>query len=153
MYLYRSTFSPTRRKRTTSTDTDESSNYANFIHPDVVVLPDLITELPPSASTSANTVALQIPFYVKLPRQVTKSPNRATNYVVPKATLKHIVKQDKEVIGAVVRNSVSPSLTDQLLDGWKIVATVCLAVISVSLAVGILVATGFAVFKFKQSQM
>lgn len=115
----------------------------------MVILPNRTVELPTNGANT-DTVSLQIQFYVKLPPQVNRSPNRATNYVVPKATLKEIVTEEKDFIGAVVRNSVSPSLTEQVLGGWRVVATVCIVVISVALFVAIVVAVSYAAYKFRQ---
>lgn len=113
----------------------------------MVILPNHITQL--QDTTTAQTT-LTIQFYVKLPELVNRSPYRATNYVVPRATLKHIVSQDGEVIGAVVRNSVTPSLTEQLLDVWRVAASVCLLVICVAVCVAVVVGAGFAWHKYRQ---
>lgn len=152
---YRSTFTPSGgRQRRNTNSIDETSNYANFIQPHVVILEDKTTEVKPgeasAVSQNSDTVSLQIQFYVKLPSEVGRSPYRATNYVVPRATLSRIVQQDREVIGAVVRNSVAPSLTDTVLSGWKVVAAVCLAVISLILAGLVFVGVGYVVYKYKQ---
>ena len=147
-FLCSSSFQPSRRKRSSSS-VDETSNYANFTQPHVVILPNSTTELKPlAASNEGDTVSLKIEFYVKLPDRVDRSPNRATNYVVPKATLKQIVREDNDVIGAVVRNSVAPSLTEQILNGWRVVATVCLVIISVAVTAAIVAAVSFAAYKY-----
>ena len=103
-----------------------------------------------TATTNTNTISLNIQFYVKLPQSANRSPNRATNYVVPRATLSYIVEQDSGVIGDVVRSSVSPSLTDQLISGWKVVGTVCLVVISVAITVAIMVGVAYVAYKYRQ---
>ena len=145
-FLCRSSFQPSRRRRRSSS-VDETSNYANFTQPHVVILPNSTTEL--ATSNEGDTVSLKIEFYVKLPNRVTdRAPNRATNYVVPKATLKQIVREDNDVIGAVVRNSVAPSLTEQILNGWRVVATVCLVIISVAVTAAIVAAVSFAAYKY-----
>lgn len=60
------------------------------------------------------------------------------------------MSQDREVIGAVVRSSVAPSLTGGLLDGWKVAATVCLVVISVAVFAAIVSGVVYAGYKYKQ---
>ena len=117
----------------------------------MVILPDKISEVRPEASTSnPDTTSLRIQFYVKLPSEVGRSPHRSTNYVVPKDTLSRIVSQDREVIGAVVRNSVSPSLTEVVLDLWKVVASVCISVISVGVTAAVIAGVCYAAYKYKQ---
>ena len=93
--------------------------------------------------------SLQIRFYVKLPDQAERSPSRATNYVVPKNTLTEIVSQDKEVISAVVRNTVSPSLTQQVLNGWKVATIVIVAILSSAIVVSLVVAAIFIGYKIR----
>ena len=115
-----------------------------------MILPNHTTELEPATPTSMDTVSLLIKFYVRLPDRASRSPNRATNYVVPGPTLRQIVEDDNEVIGAVVRNSVAPSLTAELLGGWRVVATVCLVVISVAVTVAIMAGIGVAAYKYKE---
>lgn len=60
------------------------------------------------------------------------------------------MEQDSSVIGDVVRSSVSPSLTDQLISGWRVVATVCLVVISVAVTAAIMVGVAYAAYKYRQ---
>ncbi len=56
----------------------------------------------PTGATSLN-----IHFYVVLPIEGNRSPNRQTNYVVPGATLNLLVREDRQTIEAVVRDSVA----------------------------------------------
>ena len=81
-------------------------------------------EIPSSASSGAGgTIALEIRFYVILPSNAERAPYRETDYVVPRATLSEIISQDKEVIEAFVRNSLSPPLTPKAVhhvDGWQV---------------------------------
>ena len=114
----------------------------------MVVLPNSTRELEPS--DDRDTVSLKVEFYVKLPDRVNLSPNRATNYVVPRATLKQIVREDNDVIGAVVRNSVAPSLTEQVLNSWWVVAIVFIVVLSVAIAAAMATVLGYAAYKYWQ---
>ena len=141
------TSSLTRRRRST----DETNNYANFIQPYITILPNYTTEINPSDATShQHTLTLQLRFYVRLPEDASRSPNRATNYVVPKLTLDRIVEQDKEFIGAVVRNTLAPPLTITNLNGWMILASVCIVLLSMEVIVAIVFLVVFRVHKYKQ---
>lgn len=120
----------------------------------MVVIPNLTSELRPSSpegsgSSGKLVTSLHIKFYVKLPDQAHRSPTRTTNYVVPKTTLNQIVNQDKDVISAVVRNSVSPSLTENILNSWKVVAIVFVVVVSLAILLSLVVIAFFVAHKYK----
>ncbi len=143
--------SSSRRKRAVPVS-DEADIYANFVQPHVIVLPSYTSELRPLESSNANTptISLQVQFYVELPVHACRSVNRSTNYVVPRATLNHIVSQDNSTIGAVVRNTVSPPLTLIPLDIWRVVGLVCLVLIAVSMFSVVGIAVGYMMYKYKE---
>ena len=89
-----------------------ASNYINFILSNVVVISNHTTEVVSSKET--DLLALEVPFYVVLPSDAERAPYRETDYVVPRATLSEIVSQDGAVIEAVVRNKLSPPLTQSV---------------------------------------
>ena len=66
------------------------------------------------SSKETDLLALEVPFYVVLPSDAERAPYRETDYVVPRATLSEIVSQDGAVIEAVVRNKLSPPLTQSV---------------------------------------
>ena len=61
---------------------------------------------------------LKLNIYVLLPDGAIKSPFRKTEYVIPKDTLSKIVKNNDDLIGAVVRDAVSEFLMI-LNEGWR----------------------------------
>lgn len=120
-----------------------------FIEPAVVVLSNYTVDH--TADTSDDTVSLQVQFYVTLPSDASKSPFRQTNYVVPKATLNLIVEQESQTIEALVRDSVSPPLTQTpAINGWMI-CTIVLAAILMAICSSVLISlSGYAVYRFKK---
>ena len=91
-------------------------NYANFPEASVVISSN-------STNVSADsTTSLGIQFYVTLPTEVSRSPNRETNYVIPRATLDLIVEKDGQTIEAVVRDTVTQRTTvEQGFPTWAII--------------------------------
>ena len=92
-----------------------ASNYVNFILSNVVVISNRTTEVVSSKDDETDLLAIEVPFYVILPSDAERAPYRETDYVVPRATLSDIVSQDGAVIEAVVRNKLSPPLTQSVL--------------------------------------
>lgn len=130
----------------------------------MVILPDHTTEIQdtPTITTTTTTASygqgrvtsLRIQFYVRLPDSVSRSPRSATNFVVPQATLRQIVSQDGDTIGAVVRNSVAPSLTGregaEPLGGWEVVGVACVVLVSVAVFSAVVAGVVLAAHKYKQ---
>ena len=127
------------------------NNYANFHQADIVVISNDTKEV--ASSDEAGVLALEIRFYVILPNNAERAPYRETNYVVPRVTLSEIVNQDGAVIEAVVRNSLSPSLTLQAVhqvDGWQVTGIALSILFSVIIITLILVAMRKIVIVIKQ---
>ena len=137
-----------RRKRS-------ENNYISFSEPSIIVLPNITEITSSSFETSAvedttETISLQVKFYVKLPDAASRAPYRETNYVVPRATLTRIVEQDEKVIEAVVRDSVSPSLTVKAVDGWLVSGSILVVISAILVSVMLLAGIIAVVYKYKQ---
>ena len=95
-------------------------------------------------------LVLEVPFYVVLPSDAERAPYRETNYVVPRATLSEIVSQDGAVIEAVVRNSLSPPLTQsvrQVINPWQVTGII-FSVVSSILLLALILAVVIKTFQF-----
>ena len=57
-------------------------------------------------TAKSNLAVLQISLYVKLPHDAVKSPFRQTNYVIPQTALNAIVQNKKDIISALVSDTV-----------------------------------------------
>lgn len=68
---------------------------------------DVVINQTPFESTNGNLTELHIAMFVKLPHNALKSPFRQTNYVVPQESLKIIIQDNKDIIGALIRDTVS----------------------------------------------
>ncbi len=114
-----------------------SDSYLKFDELSVVVLSD-----DTHSTSSDGTTSLNIHFYVILPTEGNRSPNRQTNYVVPGATLNLLTREDRQTIEAVVRDSVAQqqALVQGVQDWILGTLAVCGVVGSVIFAVFVILA-------------
>lgn len=129
------------RKRSTH------NNYASFVQLHVVLLEDYPKEI-----QTGEVTALELRFYVILPDDATKAPQRETDYVIPRGTLNQILQDDSEVIEAIVRDSVASSITtvESSLNSWKVIAISFVVITAVLISVIAVVAIAVASYKYKQ---
>ena len=112
----------------------------------VALLPNSTTEV----QGSEQTIYLQVQFYVVLPDDASKAPFRQTNFVVPRSALTQIVDQDRTIIEAFVRDSVSPPLTIVSTNVWRTMAAVLLVILAVILSVLIVLLAAVCQHMIKQ---
>ena len=128
MYFYRTT---------RSIDCDE---YIHFSSVDVVIHHSLAEE------TEDDVTKLYIYIYVILPEGVVRSPFRDTEYVIPRDTLKVIVTDNRDSIGALIRDAVY-EVRYPLSEAWKELAISLLVILLVITSVVLLVAIATHVYK------
>ena len=123
------------------------NNYASFVQLHVVLLQDYPKEI-----RTEEVTALELRFYVILPDDATKAPQRETDYVIPRGTLNQILQDDSGVIEAIVRDSVAPSITtvESSLSNWKGIAISLLVIIAVLISVTAVVAIAVAIYRYKR---
>ena len=81
------------------------------------------------------TSSLQVYIYVLLPEGAVRSPFRKTDYVIPQDTLDVIVVENRNTIGAMVRDTIH-STVHSFSDAWRQLA---ISLIVIVLVVGTLV--------------
>jgi len=106
----------------------------------------------PRRFETGEVTALELRFYVILPDDATKAPQRETDYVIPRGTLNQILQDDSEEIEAIVRDSVAPSITtvESSLNSWKVIAISFLVITAVLISVIAVVVIAVAIYKYKQ---
>lgn len=112
-----------------SWDKNGCLSYDVFNTSNVIVHPTL------TETTVGDMTILKLYIYVQLPNGAIKSPFRETEYVIPKDTLGIIVKNNNDLIGAIVRDTVNDFLMI-LNTGWKQASIALIVILTILLFIG-----------------
>ena len=105
--------------------------YTTFSEDNVVLQSDSLQEFASLDDDGATN--LNVTLYVTLPEGIERADYRTTDYVVPGTTLTTLLRDDKPVIEAQVRDSVAPRKqpTSGTNDSWVWGLTVSIAIVLV----------------------